>query len=497
MNTAATNATMRNDMVPVFTRLGYRERRGDAISAGVARVALASLAVAVLFVAGCSRPGPKQTIRNVLLISIDSLRADRVGAYGYGKATTPTIDRLAAEGVVFTNAVSTTSWTLPAHAALLTGVYDARHGATVPTATLSPSIATLAEAFRAAGYRTAGFYSGPFLHPHFGFGRGFEEYVDCTSYELENIGNPASGKAHASSHKDITNPRIAANFAATMKREDDRPFFFFVHMWDPHYELVPPPPYDSMFSDGPLPDDPVRDFRHDPRFRAGMSDETRGAVMALYDGEIRFTDDTIARLLAELESRKLLDDTVVVITSDHGDEFLEHGGKGHKQTLYQEVLHIPLVFWAKGMLPAARATATASLVDVAPSLARLAGISELADVDGTPLFDATGRALDAERTVFAELRTNPARVRHAAAIRFPMKLLRDGKTGTEQLFDLANDPGEQRPADAAIASQAQPLRDALDTYLAVTLRSSNPRRTPSEPLPPGMKKRLRELGYLD
>jgi arylsulfatase A-like enzyme len=454
------------------------------------------MAFAMLLASACTGPTSDTAPLNVLLISIDSLRADHVGVYGYEKATTPTIDRLATEGVLFRNAISTTSWTLPAHAALLTGTYETRHGATIPTAKIDASVATLAEAFRAAGYRTTGFYSGPFLHPYFGFDRGFEEYFDCTSYALEAIADPASGKVHASSHKDITNPRIASSFASAAAGHDGRPFFFFVHMWDVHYELVPPPPYDRMFADADMPENPVRDFRHDRRFRVGTDDATFRSVIALYDGEIRFTDDTIGRMLAVLESNKLLDNTLVVVTSDHGDEFLEHGGKGHKRTLYQEVLHVPLVFWAKRTLSPATSSVSASLVDVAPSIAILAGIDGHDRMDGRPLFRRDGRVDDTPRTALAELRANPRHPRYAAAIRHPLKLLRDVKAGREELFDLERDPREEYPMGASGAAAAS-LRAALDAHFATRPNDYQPAAPRAEPLPPGMKKRLRELGYLD
>ena len=478
----------------VLTLRRYRTWRDDSI--GGPLLAAATLAACLLLPA-CERGTEPEEPTNVLLISIDSLRADHVGAYGYPLATTPTIDRLAKEGVVFANALSTTSWTLPAHAALLTGVHDRRHGATVPTATLDRSISTLAEAFSGAGYRTVGFYSGPFLHPRFGLERGFDEYVDCTSYHLEGSDAPASPRVHASSHKDITNPRIAANFAAALDGADGRPFFFFVHMWDVHYELVPPPPYDRMFGDGSGVSPRASDFRHDPAFKPGMDEAAYRHVISLYDGEIRFTDDTIARLLAELERRGSLAETLVVVTSDHGEEFLEHEGKGHRQTLFQEVLRVPLVFWAPGLLPPGRADATASLVDVAPTVAALAGIPPLRDVDGQALFDEAGRADARPRIAIAELRSNPRRPRLLAAVSHPHKVIREIKSGRDDYYDLRRDPAEKSPLDARIVPAAGPLRVALDERYGREATEPSPGTDAVEPMPPAMERRLRELGYLD
>jgi arylsulfatase A-like enzyme len=477
------------------TSLRYRDRNTDAIlTAATALTALLAAAAAT----GCrSRAVAPVESPNVLLISIDSLRRDHVGTYGYRLPTTPTIDKLAAEGVQFGNAVSTTSWTLAAHAALLTGVHDSRHGATVPTAVLDESIPTLAEAFRAHGYRTVGFYAGPFLHPHFGLARGFEEYVDCTSYGLEDTANPASPRVHASSHKDVTNPKIAESFARAAAASDGRPFFFFVHMWDVHYDLVPPSPYDRMFVSEASPPDVDRDFRHDPHFLPGMDERAFRQVIALYDGEIRFTDDTIGALLEQLRGRRLLENTIVVVTSDHGEEFLDHGGKGHRNTLFEEVLAVPLVFWAPKLLHPGFVEDTTSLVDVAPTLARLARIGELPSVDGKPLFDGRGSPVVDERIAVSELRASVRRPKLIAAQRYPHKVIRDVKSGIDSYYDLSADPRELAPRDGAGVAAAQPLLEALAHRYDAATETGAGARKPSRPLAPAMENRLKALGYLD
>jgi len=476
-------------------RLRYPDPKIDAI---VATLAPAAILVAMLAGAGCSNDVPVPTgAPNVLLISVDSLRRDHVGTYGYPLPTTPTIDRLAAEGVIFRHAVSTTSWTLAAHAALLTGVHDARHGATVPAAILSESIPTLAEAFRAAGYRTVGLYSGPFLHPHFGLARGFEEYIDCTSYGLEDATNPAHPRVHASSHKDVTNPRLAESFARVVARTDTRPFFFFVHMWDVHYDLVPPPPYDRMFSSDPSPPDVDRDFRHDRAFVPGMDERSYRQVIALYDGEIRFTDETIEKMLGQLRASGLLDDTIVVVTSDHGEEFLEHGGKGHRNSLFDEVLAVPLVFWSPTRLRPGVVETAASLVDVAPTLAGLAKLPDLEGIDGRALFDIHGAPVTDARIAISELRASVRRPKLVAAQRYPDKVIRDVKTGAESYYDLAEDPREREPRSPATVGSAHPLVAELDRWYSAKAGGVESARKPSRPLAPAMEKRLRSLGYLD
>jgi arylsulfatase A-like enzyme len=189
---------------------------------------------------------------NIVFVSIDSLRRDHVGCYGYGKATTPVIDALAADGVRFDSAVSTTSWTLPAHAAMFTGLYDSTHGLYDNGLRLAPEHATLAEQLAASGYHTAGFYSGPYLHPTFGLGDGFEVYTSCMTAVDAGAGDEhvrSESRAPAGkSHDDITGPRTVAEVTRWAdQRPQDRPYFLFVHMWDVHYDFIPPPPYDTRF----------------------------------------------------------------------------------------------------------------------------------------------------------------------------------------------------------------------------------------------------------
>ena len=346
-------------------------------------------AVAVLLaVAACGQP-PRQPqagstgLRNVLLISIDSLRADRLGCYGHVRDTSPTLDRLAAEGVRFANALTPSSWTLPAHATMLTGVPQWRHGATTADGMIAADVPLLAEILREHGMHTAGFYSGPFLDPAFGFERGFDTYVQCQ--EPETAAQAAGPLALRASHQDTTNPIVEAAVRRWAEAGVEEPFFAFVHMWDVHYDYIPPDRYVAMF-------DPDYRGRFDGRdivgtgFPLDLRPRDLAHLLARYDGEIRWTDDTIASMLRTLASAGLLDDTLVVVTADHGDEFLEHGGKGHQATLYDEVVHGPLIVWAPGALPAGHVVAQpVTLADVTPTILDVLGIRPPADLTGRSL----------------------------------------------------------------------------------------------------------------
>ena len=263
---------------------------------------------------GCG--GEQAAARGVLLISVDSLRADHLSCYGYRSVTnpkiptTPVIDRMiAAKGTRFTNAYTTTSWTLPAHMALMTGLPDELHGVRGLPDQLHPQRPYLAEVFKNAGWRTAGFWSGPNLHPFFGFDRGFELYQDCSSYKIENeaLFQPHNEEEfeetvqmHEASHEGVTGPALVKAFDEWFGQlgHDDK-FFALVHMWDVHYDYNAPKQYDQFDPNyrGPIDGQGFTDLElKDPRkTKRGYADLNR--LISLYDAEIRFTDFNVGLLL--------------------------------------------------------------------------------------------------------------------------------------------------------------------------------------------------------
>ncbi|MFQ5491669.1 MAG: sulfatase-like hydrolase/transferase, partial [Phycisphaerae bacterium] len=181
---------------------------------------------------------------NVLLISIDTLRPDHLGCYGYDRPTSPRIDRLASEGVLFENHISSTSWTLPAHAAMFTSLVDSVHGCTDTDKKLSDSMVTLAERFSSAGFDTVGFFAGPYLHPAFGLAQGFDQYEDCTSYAQTLDSTPVESwamdpKIMQDSHQDITTPAVLEAVKSWLAGHTSGRFFMFVHLWDVHFDFIP------------------------------------------------------------------------------------------------------------------------------------------------------------------------------------------------------------------------------------------------------------------
>lgn len=409
---------------------------------------------------GCERPPQRPTLPdsapNVLLISIDTLRSDHLHCYGYAPDTSPNIDQLAAEGTLFENHISSTSWTLPAHAALFTSLSDSVHKCQDTPQRLSDDHVTLAERFYAAGYTTVGFFSGPYLHPAFGLGQGFETYEDCSQQAARlagaNVNSWAMDKdVMRTSHEDITGPRLYEAFHTWLAAHRGQKFFMFIHMWDPHFDFIPPPPYDQKFDPDYTGTVTGRNFFFDPNINANMPARDLEHLRALYDGEIAFTDEYVGKIIGALREAGLLDDTIVAVTADHGTEFFEHGLKGHRQTLFDEVLHIPLIIRYPDDMPAGvRVKLQTRMVDTGVTLLDLAGVKfDPQTVMGDSLRPiANGQRLDFDNTAISELNWAPSprarfdqRTVRTPALKFYHNLARN----QQYYYDLLADPGEQNP----------------------------------------------------
>lgn len=331
------------------------------------------------------------SIDNVLLISIDSLRADRLGAYGHERPTSPTIDRLARQGVRFAEAMTTAPWTLPAHMSMLTGLYPYAHRVNTEADRLPNGVTTLAQRLGAAGFRTAAVVSEGLVGRTYGFARGFDTFDDETAV-----------KALAEVDEE-TAPLVLQQAEAWLRRESAGRFFLFLHLWDVHYDFVPPAPYDRMFDPdyrGPMTG---RDFIHDDAIRPDMEQRDLDHLLARYDGEIRWVDDHLARLLTILDELGVGERTAVIITADHGEEFFEHGYKGHGAALYRPVMQVPLVIHAPGVAAGRVVDEPVSLVDLVPTILELTGVPLADPLDGISLVPAmTGRARLPQRDVYGQ-----------------------------------------------------------------------------------------------
>jgi arylsulfatase A-like enzyme len=361
-----------------------------------------------------SIPRPREKAPNVLLIVLDTVRADHLSSYGYARPT-PHLDRIASEGLQFDYAMATSSWTLPSHATMMTGLYSHEHRAEMMTGKrLDGRFPTLAEAFARSGYATGAFVANrEYCSANIGFGRGFSHFEDLfwsadevlrMSQLFKEFGlgrftgflreGPRFGWKPAG--------EINREFLSWLPRRGDRPFFVWLNYMDAHDPYYAPPPYDRLY--GAEPANGVSPFEHMDEGAAVRNGEpapfTQRKIDA-YDCAIAYLDARIGELTESLRQQGLLDDTIVAIVSDHGEAFGEHFVYGHQSTVYREIIHIPfLIRYPRAFAPGGRVTSVVSLRDLPATLTWLAGVPATFE----------GRRLDAEargEPALAELLRNP------------------------------------------------------------------------------------------
>ena len=480
---------MRSRIKTFSTRLLVRSR----ISSQSGRLALAPLTLLLLVqTLGC-RLGEESAPRpNIVLITIDTLRSDRVSAYGYGKETTPFLDELADQGVRFAASYSPSSWTVPSMASLFTSLDPDHHGIQrglveknriVGQEVLADSHVLLAETLRDAGYRTYGVSANLHLAARFGFAQGFDHY--------ENL-----GFANAD--------RIAPVLEAWSEElsSGTQPYFLWIHYFDPHDPYYPRSPW----FENPVPalagevseDDPV-DIRRlywlnspDGRRRnpRRLKKELRIA-QAAYDAEISFTDEQIRQAFETLD---LDESDLIVVTADHGEEFYEHGNLGHGQDLHEEQVRVPLIVRLPGSAHAGRVVdQPVSLIDVAPSILDLLEIGPPPEAQGSSLLPLIDESTDERAPVY--LAVSRAEPGLRAVRKGSWKYIRDlGSSRGDRLFDLASDPGEQHDLRLARPDVAKELAAHLDEYLAAAPLFLQP---DLEEVDAETLDELRALGYVD
>jgi len=412
-------------------------------------------------VAVAKLPVPPLGLPNILVIIVDTLRADHLACYGYLRPTSPNIDRISHQGTLFENAFSTSSWTLPAHASLVTGRYPYEHQASLKP--LDDRYPTIAEVLRAHGYRTGAFSANAlFFNRSEGFGRGFTHFEDYSQsvsdlarrtiyghlfelYILRLIGfEDMVGRKRGSAIND--------SFLKWLDRDQGRPFFAMLNYFDTHDPYLPTQPYRNKFSKFKNPGGIINTFvgREYPK----MTPEQLQGEIDAYDGAIAYVDEQIGRVFKELQRRGVGKNTLVVITSDHGESFGEHGLLQHENSLYREVIHVPLIFWWPGHVTSAvRLPYPVSIAALPASLMTFVGTEKQAVFPGPPLvqFKQTSQAGTQQRFVLAELShfpwapiINPAA--HGAItslVSSQWHYIYHEKLGPK-LYDWKNDPKELR-----------------------------------------------------
>jgi arylsulfatase A-like enzyme len=429
--------------------------------------------------------------RGVILISIDTLRADHLGCYGYERATSPAIDGLAARGALFEDVVSSAPWTVPAHMSMLTGLYPRSHGVDAHGKVLPEETLTLAEHLAAQGFATAAVVNGPMLARK-NFASGFQQY--------DFVPTRGRGRPEPTLPVGSHAVEILARARSWLAENRARRFFLFLHIYDVHTDFEAAPAFRAQFErpyDGVV-DGTSKQLHAYLKRTEGEPDwgpEDARHLVDLYDAEIRQIDGALGEFFAHLESSGLARETALVLTSDHGEEFLEHGGVLHGPTLHREALHVPLLVAGPGIPRGARFRGEASPVDLFPTLARMLGVSAPPGLEGIDLAAAWREpaAWPAERAVFAEARNWPGMEEgdFRGSIRAgPWTLHFDKRTGGQQLFQLEQDPAELHDASRENPDLVRRLQAELDAFLASA-------RAPLEAEPLGKEElqALQALGY--
>ncbi len=421
---------------------------------------------------------------NVLLVILDAGRAQSFGAYGYGRPTTPEIDRIASEGVVFERVYTPAVYTLGAISSLWTSQYPDRHHSEVSfSARLPKDRLTLAELLSAQGIHTAGFVANAVAGRGFGFDRGFVEFHEV----FRTLG----------SRGDVFRQALPP----WLKQNRDRRFFAYLHFREPHFPYDPEPPFDTKFGpDGPIPKAARRDaafFTDVNQGRRPFSEAEREHLVRLFDGNLAFADQEVGALRRALEAEGLWDKTVVIVAADHGEELYERGWIGHNVHVYEPSVRIPLIIrFPKGAGPAGkRVAALTDLLDVAPTIADVFGSRGKGGSDrefqGRSLLPviagAPGKPAVLSRTVWDRPRYALRDERY--------KFFYDTRTGEERLYDLEKDPGETRDVGPAEPLRAAYYRQALHAW-TLKLARRGPASSEQAELSREQCENLKSLGYI-
>jgi len=392
---------------------------------------------------------------NVLIITLDTTRADRLGCYGYPKASTPSLDALAAGGVRFENATCQVPLTGPSHCSLFTGAYPFVHqvhnnGSYI----LPPEIQTLADTLKASGRATAAFVSSFSVDSRFGLGRGFDIYDD----------DFAAGQPFKSLNAQRRADEVYAPFARWLNEHKADRFFAWVHFFDPHFPYDPPSPYKERFASDP------------------------------YDGEIAFMDEHVGKIVGKLRDNGILQRTLIIIAGDHGEAFGEKEEKGHGVFLYEQTMRVPLIFYAENRLPRGRVVGSrVRLIDIPASVLDMLGLPGLKDSQGTSLLPYIQGKRKDDQSSYIETyypRENYGWSELVGLLRGEWKYIRAPR---EELYDLKQDPKEEKNLAGARPDIVRDMGAGLDKLVR---EYPSPSRAEKKTLTGEESERLRSLGYV-
>lgn len=442
-------------------------------------VLLLFLLIYLVFQSGCGQRAVEPP--NILLITMDTVRADYIGCYGSPDVKTPTIDKLAYSGVQFMRAVAPSQCTNPSHASMLTGLYPTLHQVKDNRTPLTNEALTLAEILKEKGYSTLGAVSARHLDStHSNFGQGFDCFLDCHKNQLTAV----------------ERNRL---FLQELEKISAGTFFAWVHYYDPHGDYAPPPPYDAMYPVGadyePVP--PQKNMNLSPHIKAKPVDPD--VIIPRYKGEISFLDEQIGAVIGFLEKKKLTGKTLIIVVADHGESMTEKGIYFCHAGMYNPVLHIPLVMSMPGTLPGkVRVNSVVSGLDIFPTVLEMAGVKYVADrVDGRslkPMFSNPGH--QNHKVVISEAVDCVIRAIYKDGYKFIKPYPRDWAAKEKQLFRPWEDYREDDDLKFKKAQVAKRLEIRLKNWLKAAGRKKLSSRR-HEKLDKKTAEALKSLGYID
>lgn len=384
--------------------------------------------------------------KNVILIGMDGLQAKHLAAYGYDKQLTPNLDKFLAESYLFTNTVSPSSWTVPTHMSIFTGMYPSEHkvvnkfaeydmetkkGKIAKLQELTPEAITLAEVFKKAGYATGGFTGDAGVGPQFGFGAGFDKYFETSSFGGFTGSVPEA--------------------LSWLNENQEKSFFLFVHGYDVHGQHAPAQGFDYRYVEKPYKGKYTGSIVEQGKLREeglakgklALTDKDVNFWRAIYDEKINRMDEEFGKLMGEIEKRGLKENSIIVVFSDHGTEFFEHERVDHGHTLYGELVDVLLAFHIPGQKEGKRIEELVSTLDLSPTVLKLAGLehprpAQVKGVDLTPSFTGGKVAHDVYSETDYRLFTHKRAVTSAEG----WKLILDMNSRDKELYKLSEDPNE-------------------------------------------------------
>ncbi|MFQ6037247.1 MAG: sulfatase [Candidatus Aminicenantales bacterium] len=448
---------------------------------------------------------PETPPLNVILISLDTVRADHLSCYGYRRKTSPGIDRLAEDGVLFLNTFSTTSWTLPGHVSMLTSLEGRHHQVYFPLEKMDPETQTLADFLRSQGYFCAGFTGGGYLSETYGFSKGFDLYQ-----EIKLHGDQAIRFDEAE--------RLALLASDWLEKNREKPFFLFLHTYQPHDPYANLSPIGKEFLHPDAKWDMVRMedlFRGKTRFDMAFSEEEKQNIVDLYDGEIKYTDAMLVQpLIQKLKSLGLYDSSMIILTSDHGEEFNDHEAWLHDHSVYNEGLKVPLIIkFPNSAHKGQRVNTVVRITDIVPTIMDFLRIRfPSKQVDGRSLLpvirgretasrrfisDLALRGFEIAPTLIALNRENFKIIVNKKVVSPYVKRVSWDLEGTRiELYDIEKDPGETRNLASQIAYRELCLELVREVETLYARAIQERRRKEEVTLDQSLRERLKALGYI-